>query len=119
MATIGHSGPDSPTRDRGINRFHSAIQLQSPSQMTQVEEDIVSYLLDHPEARDTLDGIVRWWVLELRIQREIRQVEQAVAELVQRGWLISRTGADAQVHYSLNSAKAEEIAVALGREVEP
>ena len=87
--------------------------------MTQVEEDIVSYLLDHPEAKDTMDGIVRWWMLELRIKREIMQVEQAVVQLVQREWLIGRRGADSQVHYSLNSTKAEEIAAALGRKAEP
>ena len=87
--------------------------------MTQVEEDIVSYLLDHPEAKDTMDGIVRWWMFELRIKREIMQVEHAIADLVQRDWVIARRGADAQVHYGLNSAKAEEIAVALGRKAEP
>jgi hypothetical protein len=87
--------------------------------MTQVEEDIVGYLLDHPEAKDTLDGIVRWWVMEQRIRREMLQVEQAIGELVQRGWLLERESADAQVHYRLNPAKTEEIAAALGRGAEP
>lgn len=87
--------------------------------MTQVEEDIVNYLLDHPEAKDTLEGIVRWWVMEQRIRREMLQVQQAIGELVQRGWLLERESADAKVHYRLNPAKTEEIATALGRRAEP
>ncbi len=86
--------------------------------MTQVEEDIVNYLLDHPEAKDTLEGIVRWWVMEQRMRREMLQVQQAIGELVQREWLLERQGADAQLHYRLNPAKTEEIAAALGKKAE-
>lgn len=80
-----------------------------------MEEDIMSYLLDHPEAKDTLDGIVRWWVLDQRVKREMMQVEKALFSLTQREWLLERTGADSQVHYRLNPAKEPEIARELGR----
>jgi len=83
--------------------------------MTEMEEDILHYLLDHPKAKDTLDGIVRWWVLEQRAKREMKQVQKAVAGLVAREWLLERKGADSQVHYRLNQEKAAEIAAELGR----
>jgi len=83
--------------------------------VTEIEEDILSYLLEHPDAKDTLEGILRWWVLEQRFKREMRQVEKAVNLLVQREWLLQRTGADSQVHYRLNPGKATEIAAELGR----
>jgi hypothetical protein len=86
--------------------------------VTEIEEDILSYLLEHPDAKDTLEGILRWWVLEQRFKREMRQVEKAVDLLVQREWLLQRAGADSQVHYRLNAAKAEEIAAELGRKLD-
>lgn len=83
--------------------------------MTEMEEDIVRYLVEHPDAKDTLDGILRWWVMEQRVKREMMQVEKAVVALTQRDWLLKRTGADSQVHYRLNPAKAGEITAELGR----
>jgi hypothetical protein len=86
--------------------------------MTELEEDIMNYLLDHPEAKDTLDGIQRWWVLEQRVKREMAQVEKAVTRLIQREWLLVRRGVDSQVHYRLNPAKTAEIAAELGRKAD-
>jgi hypothetical protein len=86
--------------------------------ITEIEEDIMSYLLDHPGAKDTQEGIVRWWVLEQRIKLETLQVEKALAKLVQREWLQQRRGADSHVHYSLNATKTKEIAVELGRKTD-
>jgi hypothetical protein len=83
--------------------------------MTEAEEDIMSYLLDHPDAKDTLEGILRWWVMEQRVKREMMQVEKAVVALTEREWLLKRTGADSQVHYRLNPTKTWEIAAELGR----
>jgi hypothetical protein len=86
--------------------------------MTEMEEDIMHYLLDHPGAKDTLDGIARWWVLEQRVKREVMEVQRAVAGLVRRKWLLERRGADAQVHYRLNPAKTGQIAAELGRKAD-
>jgi hypothetical protein len=81
-------------------------------------EDILNYLLDHPEAKDTLDGIARWWILEQRVKREMEEVKAALADLTQKGWLLERRGADTLVHYRLNPARAREIAAELGRKVD-
>jgi hypothetical protein len=29
---------------------------------TEIAREILAYLLDHPDAQDTLDGISQWWV---------------------------------------------------------
>jgi hypothetical protein len=92
--------------------------MNAGQSITQMEEDIVSYLLDHPEAQDTMDGIVHWWVLEQRAKREMMQIEKAVTELVHREWLLTRRGPDSQMHYSLNPTKTAEIAAELGRKAD-
>jgi hypothetical protein len=58
---------------------------------TDLELDILRYLLDHPAAKDTVDGIRVWW-LPADTQASAGEVAATVARLVQRGWLV--TGGD-------------------------
>ena len=121
---VGVSDPNEFVRHPGINVLtlgrlvaNNCTDIHRQS-MTELEEDIMNYLLDHPEAKDTLDGIQRWWVLEQRVKREMAQVEKAVTRLIQREWLLVRRGVDSQVHYRLNPAKTAEIAAELGRKAD-
>ena len=62
----------------------------------QTEEDeiarhILDYLTDHPEAGDTLEGIVQWWLMERHIQKMVLSVSGIVTDLVQKGALIQET----------------------------
>jgi hypothetical protein len=68
----------------------------------QVCRYILSYLVDHPEAGDTLEGIVEWWLLHQKIRFETRTVSQAIAELVAQGLIIEQKGADARIIYRAN-----------------
>jgi DNA-binding MarR family transcriptional regulator len=60
---------------------------------------ILSYLLDNPDAGDTLEGIVEWWVLHQRIRFETQTVSQAVAKLVDDGFIVEQKGPDSRVIY--------------------
>ena len=63
---------------------------------------ILGYLLEHPEAGDTLEGIVEWWLLHQRIRFETRNVSQAVAELVAQGLIVKLKGPDSRIIYKAN-----------------
>ena len=75
----------------------------------QIDSEILAYLVDHPNAQDTLEGIVEWWLLERAIKFQEAQVKKALAELVAKGLVIERKGRDSQTSYRINEQKYEEI----------
>lgn len=71
--------------------------------------EILTYLAEHPDSSDTLEGIVQWWLLERRIEHQIAIVEQALAELVAKGLVVENKGRDGRIHYRINRRKHGEI----------
>ena len=74
---------------------------------------ILGYLLDHPDAGDTLDGIVEWWLLHQKIRFETRNVSQAVAELIAQGLIVTHKSPDSRIIYKANRS-SEAIQSMLG-----
>jgi hypothetical protein len=66
---------------------------------------ILGYLIDNPNAGDTLEGIVEWWLLQQRIRFETLTVAQAVAKLVEDGLIVEQRGPDSRVIYRANRSK--------------
>jgi hypothetical protein len=75
----------------------------------QMSYEILAYLAEHPDAQDTLEGIVEWWLLERRIINQTVAVKKILSGLVERGLLVERSGRDARSHYRVNPRKAKEI----------
>lgn len=71
-----------------------ALKEESP-----IERQILDYLTKHPEAQDTVRGIVEWWLLKQNIEQSTTEVEAALQALVAQGKLRARTGPDGTVHY--------------------
>lgn len=63
---------------------------------------ILAYLVDNPDAGDTFEGIVEWWLLHQRIKFETRTVSEAVAELIAEGLITEEKGSDARVVYRVH-----------------
>ena len=61
-----------------------------PEAVQDMAEDILKYLRDHPLARDTLDGILDWWLLRERYRRGRALVQQALEYMVEQN-LVART----------------------------
>ena len=47
-----------------------------------LSQRIISYLKKHPEAGDTLEGIVSWWLEQERIDRVVDDVAEVLTEIV-------------------------------------
>lgn len=79
------------------------------SNKSEVAYEILSYLSEHPDAQDTLDGIAHWWLMERRIKYHISLVREALEELVGRGLIVEKYGTDLSVHFRLNDINLKVI----------
>ena len=81
----------------------------SVTQTLQTGHEILAYLVENPEAQDTMEGIIEWWLLERTIKFQENQIAKAIAELVAKGFIIEEQGWDSQTHYRINRSKVKEI----------
>jgi DNA-binding MarR family transcriptional regulator len=66
---------------------------------------ILAYLSENPEAGDTLEGILEWWLLNQTIKFEMQTVSEAVASLVAEGLIVERKGRDSRTIYKIKQTK--------------
>lgn len=71
--------------------------------------EILAYLFEHPDAQDTVEGIVEWWLLTQRIKQQTARVKAALRELVALGVVKEVTGRDGCIHYRVDRRKARKI----------
>ena len=71
--------------------------------------EILSYLVEHPDARDTIEGIVGWWLLEQKIKHQTGKIKEVLEELVDKGLLVEQQGKDVHTYYQLNWDAYEKI----------
>ena len=81
----------------------------------QISNEILVYLVEYPQAQDTLEGIVEWWLLERKIKYETALVKKALAELIAAGMLLEAKGPDSQIHYRINQSRYQKIRKLLER----
>ena len=79
------------------------------SEKAEAAREILSYLADHADAHDTLEGIVQWWLLERNIINRTEEVKEALDALIREGLMIKHKDSDFRVHYSFNRERYEEI----------
>ena len=84
-------------------------------QKVQIAYEILEYLMDNPNAQDTLEGIVEWWLLERTIKQQTPTVEGALSMLVAERLVLARKGIDNRTHYKLNSRRLRKIRLLLQR----
>lgn len=80
--------------------------------------DILAYLSEHPDAQDTLQGIVEWWLLEQEIKSRISQVERALAELIDKGFVLESKRGESETRYRINRRKSKQVKTLLRRKAE-
>jgi hypothetical protein len=69
--------------------------------------EILSYLDKRPRARDTFEGVVRWWMLRFRFDQEARRLRDAVTLLSESGFLMRDRRADGNDHLRLPEGGAD------------
>src|ERR1044072_87578 len=84
-----------------------SVRHRRRSRMCQAEKsdiarNILAYLSAHADARDTLEGIVEWWLVEQRIFEQTAAVKDVLDELVAEGQLLESKGANSRRFYHIN-----------------
>ena len=64
-----------------------------------VAQQILRYLGEHPEACDTLEGVVRWWVLSQQLSESVELVREALVQLEAEGAIREQAAADGRILY--------------------
>lgn len=75
----------------------------------EVAYHILAYLHANPDAQDTVEGIVEWWLLDQKIRQQTERVKQALTELTARGFVVAKTSTDSRVLYGIDRSRQEEI----------
>jgi hypothetical protein len=65
-----------------------------------IEDDIVQYLSQRPDAADTLRGIRQWWLSRTRADDSDADIQRALDDLVDRGAVTTIRLADGSVMYA-------------------
>lgn len=100
-----------------IPRHKPASWLEVPDGNAQTSEEVVReilrYLVKHPAAKDTLEGIARWWLDRQQVERSVEEVVHSVRLLVSRGLILERHRKTGRPYYQVNPAKRTGLAETL------
>ena len=81
-----------------------------------IAKGILSYLLGHTTAEDSIEGIVEWWLLEETIKHRTNEIQEVLNELVRENLICARKTKDSRIRYRINEQKIEEIRAVLESE---
>jgi hypothetical protein len=74
-----------------------------------LKRELLTYCIEHPDAKDTVEGILSWWFHSGEARWRVDEVKTALDELTAQGWLTSRSIRQSEVIYGLNKDKTAEI----------
>jgi hypothetical protein len=77
-------------------------QEKEEARLREVETAVLAYLQKHPEAADTLEGIVSWWLPQQRYETDRERIGRVLSELVTHGKLRCEHLPGGAVLYALN-----------------
>jgi hypothetical protein len=78
-----------------------------------IHYDILRYLVENPDAQDTLKGVTEWWLAEQSGRPNIALVEEALSGLVREGLVLARSSNDTRTYYQVNRRRLKEISALL------
>lgn len=75
-------------------------EYHQSQEMAAIAQEISDYLADHPDAADSLEGILKWWLTRQHYERAARKVQKALEHLVACGVVVAHKTANGKILYS-------------------
>lgn len=63
---------------------------------------VLGYLCSYPDAKDTVDGVGKWWLGAQGIKVDTEVVRTALDYLVRQRWMVARAGHSGATIYGLD-----------------
>jgi hypothetical protein len=89
-------------------RGERLIQNDESGGQRLLQKEVMQYLLNHPGAKDTVEGILHWWLPQTHPELRIQSISGALDVLVQKGWIRVSSYGETRV-YGLQQTRREEI----------
>ena len=74
-----------------------------------MQREILIYMVSHPEAKDTVDGIMDWWLPRGPGRLRSPDVILALEDLAQKGWITVASYRKGATVYGLDKTRLVEI----------
>ena len=84
-----------------MNQFNLTEKEQTIAQL------LINYMQNNPEAKQTAEGIARWWILQQKFEDEIEVIERVIKCLTDEGIIEKIEFSDSDAHYRYNPDKSE------------
>jgi len=65
-----------------------------------VAAELLAYLCSHPNAADTLEGIMNWWLPQQRYETESRRIGRTLDQLAAQGFVVKHRLPDGAIVYA-------------------
>ena len=66
-------------------------------EIERIADEIQRYLLKHPNAADTLEGVTKWWLQRLRYEETTELVHKALQYLIDSKQIRKTTNSDGSI----------------------
>jgi hypothetical protein len=83
-----------------VRECSSVPEHYTDAEIVAVARKIRNYLQAHPEAADSLEGIVAWWLTRQRYEESLANVQTALEHLIATGVVSKCTRPDGHIIYS-------------------
>jgi hypothetical protein len=74
-----------------------------------LQKDILRYLVQHIEAKDTVQGVLHWWLPATYAGLRESELTSALDELAAKGWLTVSSRGPTFKLYGLDQSRRDEI----------
>jgi hypothetical protein len=80
---------------------------------------VLQYLMSNPGAKDTLEGIRKWWIATRKQEPRSDELQAVLEELMQKGWVVRFKPIGSKYVYGLNKDRLQELQKALQAPLRP